>query len=191
MPTILAITGSIRTGSFNQMLTRAVVAHAPAGLTIETASIQDIPLYDGDGEAASGIPAAAQALKDRIARAPGVLLITPEYNNSIPGTFKNAIDWTSRPSADIARVYGGKPIGLLGATPGPGGTAMAQAAWLPVLRTLGTIPFFGARVQVAHASKVFDASGALVDDAVRGQLERYLTAFADFVGRIGPRESKP
>src|SRR4051812_26851734 len=119
MPNILAITGSIRSGSFNQMLTRAVVAHAPAGLTVETASIKDIPLYDGDDEAASGVPAAAQALKDRIVSAQGVLLITPEYNNSLPGTFKNAIDWTSRPSSDIARVYGGKPIGVIGATPGP------------------------------------------------------------------------
>ena len=184
MTNLLAITGSIRTGSFNQMLTRAVVEHAPDGLTIETASIKDIPLYDGDDEAASGIPAAVQALKDRIAAAHGVLLITPEYNNSIPGTFKNAIDWTSRPSSDIARVYGGKPIGVIGATPGAGGTAMSQAAWLLVLRALGTIPFFGARVQVAHASKVFDGNGALVDDAVKGQLQRYLTGFAGFVARL-------
>jgi NAD(P)H-dependent FMN reductase len=184
MPTLLAITGSIRAGSFNQMLSRAVVEHAPAGHTIETASIKDIPLYDGDSEAATGLPAAVQALKEQIARAHGVLLITPEYNNSIPGTFKNAIDWTSRPSADIARVYGGKPVGVIGATPGPGGTMMAQAAWLPVLRTLGTVPFFGARLQVAHASKVFDPSGALVDDTVRGQLERYLAAFAAFVTKL-------
>jgi len=184
MPNILAITGSVRSGSFNQMLTKAVVAHAPAGLSIEAASIQDVPLYDGDAEATSGIPPAVQALKERIVAAQGVLLITPEYNNSIPGTFKNTIDWTSRPSSDIARVYGGKPVGVIGATPGPGGTALAQLAWLPVLRTLGTIPFFGARLQVAHASKVFDASGALTDDAVRGQIERYLTAFSAFVARL-------
>lgn len=186
MPTLLAITGSIRAGSFNQMLSRAVVAHAPTGLAIETASIQDIPLYNGDAEASDGLPASVQALKARIASADAVLLITPEYNNSLPGTFKNAIDWTSRPSSDIVRIYGGKPVGVIGATPGPGGTAMSQAAWLPVLRTLGTIPFFGARLQVAHASKVFDASGALVDDAVRGQLERYLAAFAAFIGRLAP-----
>jgi len=184
MPNILAITGSIRSGSFNQMLTKAVVAHAPAGLSIETASIQDIPLYDGDVEAQAGMPAAVGDLKDRIAAADGLLLVTPEYNNSIPGTFKNTIDWTSRPSSDTARVYGGKPVGVIGATPGAGGTGLAQAAWLPVLRTLGTIPFFGARLQVAHASKVFDASGALTDEAVRGQIERYLTAFSAFVARL-------
>ena len=184
MPHILAITGSIRTGSFNQMLTHAAIAHAPAGLSIETASIQDIPLYNGDLEAASGLPPAVQGLKEQIVKAQGVLLITPEYNNSIPGTFKNAIDWTSRPPADLARVYGGKPIGVIGASPGPAGTAMSQAAWLPVLRALGTIPFFGARVQVSHAAKAFDASGALIDDTVRGQLERYLAAFSDFVARL-------
>lgn len=182
MTAILAIAGSLREKSFNAMLLRAAAELAPAGTTVEAASIRDIPLYDGDVEAA-GIPPAVQALKDRIAAAPGVLLVTPEYNNSLPGVFKNAIDWTSRPPADLGRVYGGKPIGVIGATPGPGGTGLAQAAWLPVLRTLGTLPFFGARVQVAGAGKVFDDHGQLVDPTVRGQLEKYLAGFAAFVAR--------
>jgi NAD(P)H-dependent FMN reductase len=180
MTTILAIAGSLRQKSYNAMLLRAAAELAPAGTTVETASIQGIPLYDGDVEAA-GIPAAVLALKDRIAAAPGVLLVTPEYNNSLPGAFKNAIDWTSRPPADLGRVYSGRPIGVIGATPGPGGTGMAQAGWLPVLRTLGTLPFFGARVQVANAGKVFDEDGRLVDPAVRGQVEKYMAAFAAFV----------
>jgi chromate reductase len=180
MTTILAIAGSLRQKSYNAMLLRAAAELAPAGTTVETASIQGIPLYDGDVEAA-GIPAAVLALKDRIAAAPGVLLVTPEYNNSLPGVFKNAIDWTSRPPADLGRVYGGRPIGVIGATPGPGGTGMAQAGWLPVLRTLGTLPFFGARVQVASAGKLFDEDGRLVDPAVRGQVEKYMAAFAAFV----------
>jgi chromate reductase len=183
MATILAIAGSVRAKSFNQMLLRAAVEVAPAGTTVEVASIEDIPLYNGDLEAASGSPAPVEALKDRIVKADGVLLVTPEYNNSLPGVFKNAIDWTSRPPADTARVYGGKPIGVIGATPGPGGTGLAQAAWLPVFRTLGTAPFFGARVQVAHASKVFDEHGALTDTTVRGQLEKYMASFAAFVAR--------
>jgi len=186
MSTILAIAGSVRARSFNAMLVRAAAELAPAGTTVETGSIKGIPLYDGDDEAASGVPPAVQALKDRIAQADGVLLVSPEYNNSLPGVFKNAIDWTSRPSADIARVYGGKPIGVIGATPGAGGTGMAQAAWLPVLRTLGTVPFFGARVMVANAAKVFDEHGALTDPAVRGQVERYMAAFARFVARLAP-----
>jgi chromate reductase, NAD(P)H dehydrogenase (quinone) len=183
MPTILAIVGSVRARSFNQMLLRAAAALAPAGTSIESGSIKDIPLYDGDDEAASGVPAVVEALKTRIAAADGLLLVTPEYNNSIPGVLKNAIDWTSRPPADIARVYGGKPVGVIGATPGQGGTGLAQAAWLPVLRTLGTLPFFGARVQVSGAGKVFDESGALIDAAMRGQLEKYMTRFSEFVAR--------
>jgi chromate reductase len=183
MTTILAIAGSARAKSFNAMLLRAAAELAPAGTTIEPASIKDIPLYDGDLEASSGVPAVVQALKERIAQAAGVLLVTPEYNNSIPGTFKNAIDWTSRPPADIARVYGGKPIGVIGATPGPGGTGLAQAAWLPVFRTLGTLPFFGARVLVSSAGKVFDDTGRLVDAAVRAQIEKYMAGFAAFVAR--------
>jgi len=184
MATVLAIAGSVRTKSFNQMLLRAATELAPAGLTVEAASIHDIPLYNGDLEAESGPPAPVAALKDRIARADGVLLVTPEYNNSLPGVFKNAIDWTSRPSADIARVWGGRPVGVIGATPGSGGTGLAQAAWLPVLRTLGTLPFFGARVQVAHAGKVFDEHGALIDATVRAQLEKYMAGFASFVARL-------
>src|SRR5215475_7369828 len=183
MAAILAIAGSLREKSFNAMLLRAAAELAPAGTTVEAASIKDIPLYDGDHETSAGIPPAVQALKDRIAAAPGVLLVTPEYNNSLPGVFKNAIDWTSRPSAEISRIYGGKPIGVIGATPGQGGTGLAQAAWLPVLRTLGALPFFGARVQVASAGKVFDEHGRLVDPTVRGQIEKYMAAFAAFVAR--------
>ncbi len=180
MPNILAISGSLRTKSFNTMLLRAAVAAAPAGTTVETASIRDIPLYDGDVEAA-GLPPLVAALKERVAACDGLLLCTPEYNNGIPGVFKNAIDWLSRPASDIVRVFGGHPVGVIGATPGRGATSLAQAAWLPVLRALGTLPFFAARVGVAGAGKVFDEHGELVDDTVRTQLATYMTGFAQFV----------
>ena len=75
--------------------------------------------------------------------ADGLLLVTPEYNNSIPGVFKNAIDWLSRPSADIPRVFGGRKVAVIGASPGGFGTLLSQTAWLPVLKTLGTNPWFG------------------------------------------------
>ena len=91
-------------------------------------SIRNIPLYDGDLEDAQGIPAPAQVLKDAIAAADGLLLVTPEYNNSIPGVFKNAIDWLSRPPADISRVFGGKPVAIIGASPGGFGTILSQEA---------------------------------------------------------------
>ncbi|MDQ3365962.1 MAG: NAD(P)H-dependent oxidoreductase [Myxococcota bacterium] len=183
MTTIIGISGSLRRGSYNTLLLHAAVKAAPTGTTIEIASIREIPLYDADLEAASGIPAAVTALKDRIIAADGVLLVSPEYNNSIPGVFKNAIDWLSRPPADIGKVFGNKPYGVIGASAGRGGTGMAQAAWLPVLRMLGTLAWFGGRLQVAEASKVFDEAGAMKDEYFRGQLDKYVTGFASFVAQ--------
>jgi chromate reductase, NAD(P)H dehydrogenase (quinone) len=181
MTTILGISGSLRKGSFNTSLLRAAAGLAPEGATLEIASLHGIPLYDGDLEAESGIPEAVRALKDRIAAADGLLLVTPEYNNSLPGVFKNAIDWLSRPAADIGRVFGNRPTALMGATPGPGGTLLAQAAWLPVLRTLGTRAWFGPRLLVSGAGKVFDAEGALTDDKIRGQVQAFMKGFVEFI----------
>ena len=183
MGTILAIPGSWRKGSYNAALARAAQALAPEGWAIEIASIAGFPLYDGDLEAAQGLPPAVAALKERIVAADALLLVTPEYNNSVPGTLKNAIDWLTRPASDIARVFGDKPTGLIGATPGPGGTRLAQAAWLPVLRLLGTRPWFGKSLYLADAGKAFDAGGALVDERLRGVLAAYLQGFAAFAAR--------
>ncbi|MFT3764732.1 MAG: NADPH-dependent FMN reductase [Minicystis sp.] len=183
MPKIVGLCGSLRRGSFNAMLLNAAAEVAPAGTTIEIASIRGIPLYDGDEEAAHGIPAPVQELKDKIAAADGLLLVTPEYNNGIPGVFKNAIDYLSRPPADIGRVFGNRPVAIMGATPGPGGTSLSQAAWLPVLRTLGTAPWFGGRVLVSAAGKVFDEQGKLQDPKVRAQVESFVKGFSEFVAR--------
>lgn len=183
MPNIVGLSGSLRTGSFNTMLLRAAAEVAPSGTTIEVVSLRGIPLYDGDVEAAGGIPQPVQELKDKIAAADGLLLATPEYNNSIPGVFKNAIDWLSRPPADIARVFAGRPIAIMGATPGPGGTGLAQAAWLPVLRTLGTAPWFGARMMVSSAAKVFDDKGQLTDATTRSRLEAFVKGFAESLAK--------
>lgn len=181
MPKIIGLCGSLRRGSFNAMLLRAAADMAPSGTVIEIASIRAVPLYDGDAEAADGIPTSVQELKHAIAAADGLLLVTPEYNNSIPGVFKNAIDWLSRPPADIPRVFGRRPVAVIGATPGPGGTALAQAAWLPVLRTLGTAPWFGGRVLISNAANVFDDQGQLRDPTVRSRLEGFVNGFSAFV----------
>ncbi len=183
--TIIGIAGSLRRGSFNAALLRAAAEAVSPATRLEIASIREIPLYDGDVEAEKGVPDAVQKLKDRIASSNGLLLVTPEYNNSLPGVFKNAIDWLSRPAKDIARVFGDRPVALMGATPGPGGTILAQSAWLPVLRTLGTRPWFGARLLLSGAGKVFDAAGNLVDEHVRSQLKSFMAGFEQFIGRIG------
>jgi NAD(P)H-dependent FMN reductase len=181
MTTILGISGSLRRGSFNTALLRAAVELMPSDVKLETATLHGIPLYDGDVEAESGLPAAVSALKERLLGADGLLLATPEYNNSIPGVLKNAIDWLSRPPSDIPRVFGNRPVAIMGASPGPFGTVLSQAAWLPVLRTLGMRAWFGPRVQVSHAPKVFDEGGRLTDDALRTRLQGFLAGFVEFV----------
>jgi chromate reductase, NAD(P)H dehydrogenase (quinone) len=182
MTKVLGISGSLRRGSYNSALLRAATRLMPAESTLEIASIRGVPLYDGDVEA-QGIPAAVTQLKEAIVKADGVLLVTPEYNNSIPGVFKNAIDWLSRPASDIKRVFGGKPFALIGTSPGPFGTVLSQNAWLSVLRTLGTQTWFGGRLALARAANVFDESGAIRDPAVEEQLKQFLAGYVSFLRR--------
>lgn len=181
MARIIGISGSLRTRSLNAALLRVAAGLAPTGTTIEIETIKGIPLYDGDLEASAGIPAIVAALKDKIASADGLLLVTPEYNNSIPGVFKNAIDWLSRPADDIPRVFGGLPVGMIGASPGRFGTLLSQNAWLAVLKTLGTRPWFGQSLYLSGAHRLFDASGALADEESRKRVQGYVAGFAGFV----------
>jgi NAD(P)H-dependent FMN reductase len=178
---IVGIAGSLRTGSYNAALLREAVRLAPAGLTIEIATIAGISLYDGDLDAAEGPPENVRQLKDRIASSDGLLLATPEYNHSVPGVLKNAIDWLSRPAKDIPRVFGDRPVAILGASTGPGGTRLGQAALLPVLRVLGMRLYTGKSLYVAGAAKVFDPEGKLVDEKVGSVLTELLAGFATFV----------
>jgi len=134
MTELVGIAGSLRHGSFNRALLRAASEVMPEGTRLSVLPIDEVPLYNGDIERDRGIPAAVQALKEAIRRADGLVIATPEYNGSIPGVIKNTIDWLSRPSEDIPLVLHGKPVALMGASPGRLGTVLSQAAWLPVLR---------------------------------------------------------
>jgi chromate reductase, NAD(P)H dehydrogenase (quinone) len=180
MTRILGISGSLRSSSFNTSLLRAAQSVAGPDVKFEAATLHGIPLYDGDEEKKNGLPAAVIELKERIVAAEGVLLVTPEYNNGIPGVFKNAIDWLSRPGSDIPRVFGNRPFAIIGATPGGFGTSLAQNAWLPVMRTLRTRLWMGGRLMVSRAGEVFDDAGELTDDALRGRLSEFVSGFADW-----------
>ena len=144
-------------------------------------TLHGVPLYDGDVETAQGLPQRVTELKEAIAAADGLLLATPEYNNSIPGVFKNAMDWLSRPPADIPRIFGGKPVAVIGASPGGFGTILSQNAWLPVLRTLGTRPWFEGRLLVSRAGTVFDETGRIVNDTTKEQLRTFIEGYVAFV----------
>ena len=183
MVTIVGIAGSLRRASYNLMLLRAAADVMPEGVSLDVASIRDIPLYDADVEADHGLPEPVQQLKERIAAADGLLIATPEYNNAMPGVLKNALDWLSRPPADIPRVFRSLPTGVIGATPGLGGTILSQASWLPVLRVLGVLPWFEGRVIVSGAGKVFDDSGRIVDAGSAERLRIYVEGFAAFVAQ--------
>jgi NAD(P)H-dependent FMN reductase len=189
MTTILGIAGSLRKKSLNRALLHAAESRVPAGTTLEIATFEGFPIYDGDLEAASGVPAVVERVKARLAAADGLLLVTPEYNNSLPGPLKNAIDWLSRPPKDQPRVFGKLPVGVIGATPGRGGTRLAQAAWLGVFRTLGMRPWFDKALYVGDAASAFDSELELQDAKIASLLEDYLRGFAAYCREASPRRS--
>lgn len=181
MTKLIGLSGSLREGSYNSALLRSASGLLPEGSQLAIETIRGIPLYDGDVEKSEGIPARVMEIKDAIASADGLILASPEYNHSIPGVFKNAIDWLSRPPSDIPRVFGGKPVALMGASPSGFGTVLAQNAWLPVTRTLKANLWSGGRVLVSSAQKSFDENGKLTDENLEEQVRSFLRGFVDFV----------
>ena len=178
MTEIIALSGSLRKDSFNTTLTKAAAEMFPG--EVIPATVAGIPLYNQDEEDANGIPEAVTALKNQVANADGLLIFTPEYNNSMPGVLKNAIDWLSRPSSDISRVFGGKPVAVAGASPGGFGTILAQNAWLPVLRTLRTRPWVEGRLLISRVTELVDENGALADEKTREMLRKFVGKFLAF-----------
>ncbi len=186
---LVGIAGSLRRASYNRGLLLAARELAPEGTDVSVLSIHDVPLYDSDLEADSGVPESVAVIKEAVAAADGLLIATPEYNSGIPGVLKNVMDWLSRPPSDQARVLHGKSVALMGATPGRMGTTLAQAAWLPVLRSLRMRLWMNAgSFYVSAASTSFDEAGALTDSDLRSRLEAYLAAYATDLRKLLPEE---
>lgn len=182
MKTIVGVSGSLRKGSFNSAVLREAARSAPSGVKIDVRTIAGIPLYNADDEEATGVPKAVSDLKEAIAAADGLLIVTPEYNNAMPGVLKNAIDWLSRPPADIGRVFGGKPVAVAGASPGGFGTVLSQASWLPVLKTLGARTWSGGRLLVSRAAGVVGPDGEVADAATKKAIADFVAGFAKSLG---------
>ncbi|AUH32095.1 NADPH-dependent FMN reductase [Paracoccus tegillarcae] len=174
--TILGLSGSLRRGSFNAALLRAAADLASEGTTVQIGAIDEVPLYNADEEEANGLPAAVETLQAQLQAADGLLLVTPEYNNGIPGVFKNAIDWMSRGPG--LKMFVGKPVAVIGASPSGFGTLLAQTQWLPVLRTLKTRPWFEGRMTVSRAGGLIDENHKLTDDDTREQLSKFMAGFS-------------
>ena len=181
MTKILGISGSLRAQSYNTALLKVAQSLAGDDIKLEIATLHGIPLYDGDLEQREGIPAPVRELKDRILANEGLLLCTPEYNNGIPGVFKNAIDWLSRPGSDIPKIFGDRPVAVMGASMSGFGTILSQNAWLPVLKTLGTRQWFGGKLMLSRAHTLIDENGSIADEATRKLLSGFLQGFAGFV----------
>ena len=179
MVKILGISGSLRAQSYNTALLNAAKTLVGDEIVLEVATLHGIPLYDGDLEQRDGIPDAVLALKARIIANQGLLLVSPEYNNGIPGVFKNAIDWLSR--ADIPAIFGNRAVAVIGASPGGFGTILAQNAWLPVLKTLGARHWSGGRVLLSRAHQAFAENGELADENNRNLLRKFMQGFANYV----------
>jgi chromate reductase len=167
---VLAIPGSLRERSLNRMLIRAAQALAPEGIEIEIADLRGIPLYDGDVEA-EGDPAPVRHLKERVREADSLLIATPEYNASIPGVLKNAIDWLSRPPQLVLRH---KPVAIMGAAPGNFGTARAQSDLRRILAHVDAYTVQKPEVMLFRAHEAFDAEGNLQDEQAQQLLRSLL-----------------
>ena len=179
---VLGIAGSLRRGSYNRALLGAAQQLAPAGMSIDIyQDLGRIPVYNSDVEE-EAFPQAVTEFKQRIRAADGLLIVTPEYNHGLPGVLKNAIDWASRPYGDSA--WEGKPLAIMGASPGQGGTVRAQGQLRQATVFLNMFPMNRPEVLVASAPSKFDADLNLTDETTRDFIQQELGAFARWMERL-------
>jgi chromate reductase len=176
---LVGISGSLRHASYNTALLRASADLLPLHTTLEIIPIDGLPLFNEDSE--KPFPAAVEALRERIARADGLLIATPEYNASVSGVLKNAIDWVSRPPA---QPFSGKPVGIMGASPGLFGSVRSQLHLRQILTHVGALILPKPDILVGTAHQRFDSDGRLTDETTRRFLGQMLEAFAHWVRRL-------
>lgn len=188
---VLAFAGSLRRHSYNRRLLDAAAAAAPAGIRLTVYdTIAQVPLFDEDLEAEThGGPDGVKQLRAAIVAADGVLISTPEYNQSLPGVLKNTLDWLSRKDAEYGEVLSGKPAAIMGATPGRWGTRVAQSQLRHALAAMGALTMTAPQLYVAEAAKASDAETGAFDPATQKRLGTFLEGFQAWmqVLNAGPR----
>jgi chromate reductase, NAD(P)H dehydrogenase (quinone) len=184
---VLTICGSLRKGSYNAMVQRALPGLAPEGMTLKPApSFAEFPLYNADIQNSTGFPAVVNVLAEAIRAADGVIFCTPEYNFGIPGGLKNAIDWVSRlPNQPFA----GKPIALQSASPGPLGGGRVQYDMRRAMVFLDAFALNKPEIFIGScASKIDEKTGEIKDEATRGFIKQQLAAFATFIAQVAAKK---
>lgn len=177
---LVGISGSLRAGSHNTALLRSVAEVLPEGVTFEILSLGDIPFYNGDFDLpiANERPTPVVQLREAIAKADGLVIASPEYNYSIPGGLKNAIDWVSRgPESPLVK----KPVALMGGSPGLWGSVRMQLAFLPIFQAMGMHVIQKPEVLVSQINKKFDDNLQLTDETTRELVRKKIQALVDFI----------
>jgi chromate reductase, NAD(P)H dehydrogenase (quinone) len=178
--TILGIAGSLRRESYNRAALRAAKQLVPEGVTLDIFELDGIPAFNQDEE--KNTPAKVVELKQRIRAADALLIVTPEYNCSVPGVLKNAIDWATRPYGDSA--WSGKPVAIMGASPGMLGTARAQYHLRQIFVGLNVFPINQPEVMIGNAAAKFDVEGRLTDEPTKKRIRDLLQALTVWTRRI-------
>jgi chromate reductase len=172
--------GSLASGSINRTLAKALITLAPDELEFEEIPIGELPLYSSDYDA--DFPPAGRDLKDRIAASDGILFVSPEYNRSIPGPLKNAIDWGSRPWGTNS--FARKPTGIIGASPGGIGTAVMQSSMRSVLSFLDAPQLNSPEAYITFKPEAYGEDGEVRDESTAQFLRHYMDEYAAFVARV-------